>query len=369
MNMQNKLKLITFLAVVFTMVVFTVKYFYTTNGNFSYAGYSDYQEEYNNDNNNITAEDNSEKTNTQTDTEEVPAHNPLPDAFDYNKPILTPDPKALKKEINKKLSYANYEDRIRMESPTRLDANGLYVSLMQAVEDNDIQRVKNLINRGARLNSPDGNTSYAPIFWAISNGNVEIVDLLLQKGAKVNTPDEKGFFPIHWVVENSSNRPQVYQMKAIFDLILENNPNEINRQDTTLKQTPIMMAAALDNKKAFAYLLDMGANLTITDGNNEDITDICSINVCQVCLHLIDLKKKQNEINALPNFASTFTAPDSIWLPYSTNKKTSTKKKVTRDPNAIIIQGDSIAVPIYKDMPNILPLQKQREPDMVITSD
>ena len=58
-----------------------------------------------------------------------------------------------KKDVNRKLSYSNYEDRIRMAAPAKLDSNGLYVSLMQAVGDNDIKRAKNLITRGAKLNS------------------------------------------------------------------------------------------------------------------------------------------------------------------------------------------------------------------------
>ncbi|MBO4707455.1 MAG: ankyrin repeat domain-containing protein [Elusimicrobiaceae bacterium] len=344
-------------------MVFTVKYFYTTDRDFLSSDYHD--EEY--DHNEIHA-NNSNETNEKTNEEENAPHSSLLEAFNYNEPIIDQDPRALKKEINKKLNYADYEDRIRMESPSKLDANGLYVSLMQAVDDNDIQRAKNLIKRGARLNSPDGNTSYAPIFWAISNGNVEMVELLLEKGAKVNTPDEKGLFPIHWVIEHSSNRPQVYQMKAIFDLILDRNPNEINRQDTVLKQTPIMLAVSLDNKKAFSYLLDRGANLTILNENEENISDLCSLNACRTCLYLIETKEKLNKTDPLPNFASTFTAPDPIWLPYSTAKKTN-KKKVTRNPNEIVIQGDSISIPIYKDMPDILPLQKEQGPNMVITND
>lgn len=364
-NIQNRLKVITFLAIICVMLIFTVKYFYTTDRSFASLNYNANHEDLNPSE---IPDQNPEEDILEDEESQTPAHNPMLDAFDYNEPISEQDPKALKKNINKKLSYSNYEDRIRMTSPAKLDANGLYVSLMQAVGDNDIERAKNLIERGAKLNSPDGDTSYAPIFWAISNGNVEMIDLLLQKGAKVNTPDEKGFFPIHWIVEQSASRPQVYQMKAIFDLVLNNNPNEINRQDTILKQTPIMMAVSLDNKKAFAYLLDMGANLKIINEDKEDVIDLSLANACQGCTYLIETKQKQDEITPLPNFASTFTAPDPIWLPYSTVKKT-TKKKTTRNPNDIVIQGDSIKVPTYKQMPDILPLKKENGPNLVISED
>jgi len=363
--MQKNLKIATLAAAIFVVFVFIVKYFYTTQKGFVSSdlyvknqiqtNYAETTPEIQEDNN---------KPEEQIKTSDYISQM---EAFNYNAPIKDVDPKSLKIDTSKKLSYTNYVDRVRMASPAKLDANGLYEALMQAVGDNDIERAKDLIKRGAKLNSPDGDTSYAPIFWAISNGNVEMVDLLLKNGAKVNTPDEKGFFPIHWVIENSSSRPLVYQMKAIFDLLLDANPGELNRQDSSLKQTPIMMAINLNDKKAFAYLLDKGANIKIVDENKRDLLDIALENACHACISLIESKEKQNEVTPLANFASTFTAPDPIWLPYSKVKTTTKKKKQKKDPNAIVIQGDSLTIPTYKDMPDILPLEKNSGPNMIIS--
>ena len=194
-----------------------------------------------------------------------------------------------------------------------------------------------------------------------------MVELLIQKGAKVNTPDDKGLFPIHWIVENSVNRPSVYQMKAIFDLLLDAHPEEINRQDTLLKQTPLMLAVNLSDHKAFAYLMDRGANINIVNKDEQDVFDLSLDNACTVCITFLDRKKEQNEVTPLINFASTFTAPDPIWLPYSTVKKTTKKKTKAKNSGDIVIQGDSITIPTYKEMPDILPLKKEQEPNMVIT--
>ncbi len=361
--MQNKLKLFTCFALFFVLCVFTSKYFFTNiESNFLYQ---DYKQEYQDTNNEGTNEPQPEYS-TYTINKTTHINYADLEIFDYKTPPKDIDIKALKRKSSKKLSYANYEDRVRMEAPEDLDSNGLYVALMQAVADNDIKRAKTLIARGARLNSPDGDTSFAPIFWAISNGNVEIIDLLIKSGAKLNTPDENGTFPIHWAVENSANRPYAYHTKEIFDLILDAHPAEINRQDTNLKRTPLMLALAINNHKAFAYLLDKGANVTIINKDKKDITDIALENSCHACVQLIESKRKQNETTPLLNFASTFTAPDEIWLPYSTNNKNTTKKKVVKDPNVIVIQGGSMSLPVYKEMPQILPLKKETGPNMII---
>ena len=359
--MQKNLKKATILAALFVVVVFTVEYFVTKDKNaFFYQNHNIDEQSINEP----LLQDDTSKIESKYDTDQTT--DPLFEIFNYNAPLKEEDPSSLKRN-SKKTAYSSYADRIRMETPESLDSNGLYVALMQAVEDNDLQKAKKLIAMGAKLNSPDGNTFFAPIFWAISNGNVDMVDLLIQKGAKVNTPDDRGMFPIHWVVENATNRPLVYRMKEIFDLILDAHPGEVNRQDTLLKQTPLMMAVISNNKKAFAYLLDRGANINILDKEEKDVIDMSIDNMCHACISLIDRKKQQNATTPLINFASTFTAPDPIWLPYSTNKATNKKIAKTKNPSEIVIQGNAISMPVYKEMPQILPLEKKKGQDMVIS--
>ena len=131
-----------------------------------------------------------------------------------------------------------------------------------------------------------------------------------------------------------------------------------------------MLSVILNSKKAFAYLLDKGANVKILDKEKMDLITIAATNACHACVRLIENKERQNQVTPLINFASTYTAPDPIWLPYSTVKKAAvTKKKtVNRDPNAIVIQGNITSLPTYKEMPQILPLKENDEPNMVIRS-
>lgn len=363
--MQKNLKMATVLAAIFVVVIFTAQYFVTKEKNPMFYQNNNQSEQSKNEPA-PTQEENNDKT---TEEEIVAEQDPLFEIFDYNAPLKEIDTNALQKKQNARSSDWDYEDRIRLEAPENLDSNGLYVALMQAVEDNNLPRAKKLIARGARLNSPDGNTFYAPIFWAINNGNVDMVDLLIKKGAKVNTPDDRGLFPIHWIVETASSRPLSYRMKEIFDLVLDAYPNEVNRQDSFLKQTPMMMAVGSNNKKAFAYLLDRGANVNILNKEEKSIMDVAVDNLCHACISLIERKMQQNEKTPLINFASTFTAPDPVWLPYSTSTTTTkAKKKVQpKDPDAIVIQGNSMSIPQYKEMEQILPLEKKKKRNMVKT--
>ncbi len=367
--MQKNLKIATLFAAIFAIIVFSSKYFYTSvRSIMTYQGYNSYNKQYQKS---LSENETSEEEiieEVQEQPEENLHNTSEMKTFDYESPITEIDIKSLQRAPSKKIDYTNYTDRIRVEEPEYLDENGLYEALLQAVTDNDLKRAKLLISKGANINSPDGSTSLAPIFWAIANGNVDMVALLISKGVKVNTPDEKGLFPIHWVVEQSAKRLDVYQLKKIFDLILNAHPDEINRQDLVFKETPIMLALTVGNNKAFAYLLDRGANLTVSNKENKDAVSIALATNCHTCLRLIRNKELLNKTTPLPNFATSFTAPSNMWLPPSAYKAVAAKvKKVEKDPNAIVIEGNNLAIPVYKEMPQILPLDKEpKGPDMII---
>lgn len=366
--MQTKLKVITVFAALFVIVTLVIKYSYTVD--YSTVSFRNYIQ----DISGIIKSNISIPEYKTTQTTTINKNNELYEAMknesDYNAPITEVDKKSLLRTASKKSD--SYENRIRLEAPEELDENGLYVALMQAVADNNLRRAKTLIARGARLNTPDGDTSFAPIFWAIENGNVEMVKLLISKGAKVNTPDDNGLFPIHWIVKYASKRPSSYQMKAIFDIVLDAHPTEINRQDTKLKQTPIMFAILAGNKKAFAYLLDRGANINVINWEKMNVVNMAISNACHSCVSLIEEKEKINKVSPLENFAQTFPEPDPIWLPYMktkkaepSKKKTTNRKKSYNDDIIVIATDDSnMSLPSYKEMPQILPLEEE-QPDIV----
>ena len=365
--MQTKLKLITVFAVLFIVVSFVIKYSSTLD--LSTVSFRNYIQDLSDI---VKGNISVPETDPTTVNKNTEVYDMMKNEFDYNAPVTEEDKKSLLRTTSP--TSDSYENRIRMEAPEELDENGLYVALMQAVADNNLRRAKTLINRGARLNTPDGDTSFAPIFWAIENGNVDMVRMLISRGVKVNTPDDNGLFPIHWIINNASKRPNSYRMKAIFDILLSAHPTEINRQDTKLKQTPIMFAILENNKKAFAYLLDKGANVNIINWEKINVVNMAVSNGCHSCVSLIEEKERINKETPLDNFAKTFTEPDPIWLPYAKAKTATTTKKTTkkvthREPNEVIVianNNDDISLPEYKEMPQILPLKEDDEPDIVM---
>lgn len=68
--------------------------------------------------------------------------------------------------------------------------------LFQAIENQDLQRVRRALKPGADINcgAPDGST---PLAAAASAGNAAIVQCLIDAGADPNIPDVTGFIPLH----------------------------------------------------------------------------------------------------------------------------------------------------------------------------
>jgi ankyrin repeat protein len=78
-----------------------------------------------------------------------------------------------------------------------LAINQSYNALSQAVADDDLELVIELIAKGADVNEKEGNSSnITPIFLAVGNGNLMIIETLLYFGAKVNVRDEERQTPL-----------------------------------------------------------------------------------------------------------------------------------------------------------------------------
>ncbi|MBC6419191.1 MAG: ankyrin repeat domain-containing protein [Prochloron sp. SP5CPC1] len=68
----------------------------------------------------------------------------------------------------------------------------LRFEILDAIEENNVDRVLELINQGAELNNPIDTT---PLIWAARCGNVEMIKLLVEQGADVNLQlDDDGDF-------------------------------------------------------------------------------------------------------------------------------------------------------------------------------
>ncbi|MFP3033742.1 MAG: ankyrin repeat domain-containing protein [Wolbachia sp.] len=154
--------------------------------------------------------------------------------------------------------------------------------LFDAIKQNNIDKVRDLINRGAdvKAKNKDGKTS---LHWAAEyNDTPEIVQLLIEKGADINAKDKSGktpldlanqndkikvieflvnksaslneMLPLHWAVENCSLK--------VVKLFIDND--SINAKDRDGK-TPLHLAAKTGRSEIAELLVDNKADINATD--------------------------------------------------------------------------------------------------------
>lgn len=59
------------------------------------------------------------------------------------------------------------------------------MQLRRAAMNGNLKKVKELLNRGAKVNSP-GNSGFRPIFYAAESSRLPVVKELLNRGANAN---------------------------------------------------------------------------------------------------------------------------------------------------------------------------------------
>jgi len=141
------------------------------------------------------------------------------------------------------------------------------VPLGDACEFGMVKTVKALIDAGADIEGCSKDLCVlldeSPLYQAVNSSNREIVDILLNLGAyRLRKDDNWGRIPIHIAAYNGNCE--------IMDLLLKKDKEQqINCQDYYLN-TPIHLAAENNQKEAYIYLIEKGADSTIT--NDEGFT-------------------------------------------------------------------------------------------------
>jgi len=94
-------------------------------------------------------------------------------------------------DVDSWMREALAQERISPEEQKKLNA-----ALLNAAEEGDLQKVNDLLDKGAHVNVR-GENGTTPLMWAAWNGNIEMAMLLVKRGADVNARTELGAADAH----------------------------------------------------------------------------------------------------------------------------------------------------------------------------
>ena len=109
--------------------------------------------------------------------------------------------------------------------------------LLNASKNDDLEKVKELISKGADIETKD-NDDYTPLNIASYKGHLEIVKYLVEQGADIESKDNDGDTPLDCEKDNIWSRLDVQE------LLMEQDPMNIS----LLKKHDIPIHPELKNK-------------------------------------------------------------------------------------------------------------------------
>ncbi len=161
---------------------------------------------------------------------------------------------------------------------------GMNEEVIDAVYQNDINKLKNLFKNGGNVNAK-GNNGKTALMWAIELEKNQIVEILLKNGANINLKDGLGHTALHSATyagnietmkllikkgadantKNYNNETPLFSIKAtpeILNLLLDAGANP-NVQLKDSGNTPLIKAVMLKREQNIKVLLQRGANVHI----------------------------------------------------------------------------------------------------------
>lgn len=146
------------------------------------------------------------------------------------------------------------------------DAEGRSL-LMQAADNNDIAKVRYLLEKGAQVDlmtplDANGNGERSALFAAISNDGVEIVQLLADAGADLRRPSNKLWTPMHYAAYKGA-------LKSL-RLLHERGVAIDQAFDGGRGSTPLMIAVQHNQLAVISFLQLAGADRSKKDLYGED---------------------------------------------------------------------------------------------------
>jgi ankyrin repeat protein len=160
-----------------------------------------------------------------------------------------------KNEDNKtSLHYALQDlEMLKILLENKPNADNIQSSLINAIEINNIDAVRLLLDFGADVNNISGEEKETPLHVAADRGNAAILKLLIKKGAYVNRKNVYGNSVLHDMAERGNCQMASQILKAGADV------NAKNRSGKTA------LHLAVKDENLVQLLIDYGADATVCD--------------------------------------------------------------------------------------------------------
>ncbi len=153
-------------------------------------------------------------------------------------------------------------------SPDLINAPGngsLEPPLIQAAMSDSLRVARYLLDNQANVNVTDRQGETA-LTMAAAGGHRAMVELLLSRGAEVNAKDDNGYTALHQAAK--------YGFQAVIETLLANHA-DINALPDNGGATPLFLAAANGKLKNVQLLLDAGANPNLKDSEEANGIELC----------------------------------------------------------------------------------------------
>ena len=220
--------------------------------------------------------------------------------MDYKEKYL----KYKKKYTELKNSLYGGNQKQEQEQQQNIEINN---ALSTAIKKNNIEEVRELLDRGANVNNIN-NRNQTPLIIAASNfiynderkeKYINLINILIKNGADINYTDSRGNSALNYAIQREIE-------EVVRDLLERGvNVNNINNSN----QTPLIIAASkkiyntkerLNNKNIINILLEKGVNINIDHRDNEHNTALnyaVENNKIEVVGDLLERGANVNNIN------------------------------------------------------------------------
>lgn len=169
-------------------------------------------------------------------------------------------------------------------------------ALLTAIEQNDIEAIKQALENGANGEIPD-RSGFTPLHRAVQNGNLELVQLLLNAGAPVDALNKAGQPPLLIAFAPYIIKKHNIIIKKIITTLIDHKA-PVNVQESSSGETPLMRTIRLlDDPTIVRQLILAGADIDIRDNNNQTASDMITTEAMRKAYdEAIEEKEKQAQL-------------------------------------------------------------------------